>query len=463
MGATRTVPPASTAGRSPGPWGRRALGLLVAAAIVVATGWVLSAAQDGPRFTAQDVQVAASTAGTFRSFLPRDELARRLRVYESRVADDPDSVVDLRLLAGLHLDRARATGDVQSYEAARVALEQALAVDDGDVAAATMLAGVRVALHDFSGAAALAEEVLVAGPEWLEARAAAGDARLALGDVDAARAHLRVLFDAAPDEPAVLLRRAELAHLEGDQDAAVALTAEAAAEVPVVRRREAAFYRAAAAQRAFDAGRYDEARQLAEASVELDAATPANRVTLARVLAAQGARARAIGLYEQAVELVPDPVHLAELGDLLALDGRRREAEARYDTVAVIAQLQEDLYDRQLALFYADHDIEPEAALAITTAGLEQRSDVEGHDAHAWALYRNGRHEDARVASDAARALGTRSARFAYHAGLVSAALGEDARAIAELEEALATSPEWSPLQAAHAREVLDQLRSAGR
>ena len=76
--------------------------------------------------------------------------------------------------------------------------------------------------------------------------------------------------------------------------------------------------------------------------------------------------------------------HLAALGDLYQLSGRDKEAAAQYELVAQIGRLSElngVLYNRQLALFWADHDLEPEAAYAAAAKEYEVRKDVYGADA----------------------------------------------------------------------------------
>ena len=47
-----------------------------------------------------------------------------------------------------------------------------------------------------------------------------------------------------------------------------------------------------------------------------------------------------------------------------------------------------------------------------------------------------------------------------FHAGMISAALGERARAAAELQRALDISPQFDPLLAAEARATLEEVRS---
>ena len=89
---------------------------------------------------------------------------------------------------------------------------------------------------------------------------------------------------------------------------------------------------------------------------------------------------------------------------------------------------------------------------------LETRRDIYGHDLLAWVLYRMGRFDEAREASDRSLALGTTDARLWFHAGMISSALGEKDRARAELSRALALHPEFDPLLAPVAAETLEDL-----
>src|SRR5436309_3425547 len=76
---------------------------------------------------------------------------------------------------------------------------------------------------------------------------------------------------------------------------------------------------------------------------------------------------------------------------------RARQAQQQYDTVEVIGKLaaiNKVIYNRQLALFYANHDRKLAEALDLTTHELAVRKDVYGYDAQAWTLYKNGRYQE---------------------------------------------------------------------
>ena len=104
-------------------------------------------------------------------------------------------------------------------------------------------------------------------------------------------------------------------------------------------------------------------------------------------------------------------------------------------------------------------------ALAILIAGEilagaspVARRDVYGYDALAWALLANDRADEARVQMAEALALGTRDAKLLYHAGMIEAALGNDAAARNYLEDALATDPSFDPLAVHTARTTVREL-----
>ncbi len=81
-------------------------------------------------------------------------------------------------------------------------------------------------------------------------------------------------------------------------------------------------------------------------------------------------------------------------------------------------------------------------------------------DAYAWALHVNGHDRVALRHLDSAERLGTRSALFAFHRGMVQRSLGDRAAAVASLREALAINPAFNPVFATQARQA---LRALGR
>lgn len=366
-------------------------------------------------------------------------------------------------LGQLYLERARAGGDLRNYAQAEAAALGALDLAPSDPDARSLLAAVRYSNHDFSGALALAEGIVGDEPSQVGAVAIVGDARMELGDYEEAAAVFATLAASHPDAPAATIRMARLAYVRGRPDDArhLAALADDQARATALGGASLSVYVAYHGQVELDTGHYADAARLFAAALE---ETPGSFVALAglaRARGAQGRRAEAIGLYEKAVAVLPDPATVAALGDLYRLDAKPAQAATEYGTVEVTAtlgQLNQQVYNRVLALFYADHDTRVDDARRLSQSELEVRKDVFGYDAYAWALFKGGRLQEARGASDKAQGQHTRDARILYHAGMISAALGERDRARTELSDALAISPQFDPLQAPRARDALAAL-----
>lgn len=453
----------------------RPLAIVVAAAVVVIVtyvgGWLRSdgagtpvpAGRPVPELAPASTDVGVGIAPQAIAVSSNAELERLIGVFEERILTHPDAL-NLRFLGDLYLRKAQLVGDVALYERAEEVLEQGLALYPTDLDGQSLVASARLALHDFRGALAMAEGVLAEDPARLGVLAVAGDAYLELGNVEAAKAAFGELSTALGDHPAVVVREAGVAFLEGDLEGAVRLasTAEANADASGLVGAELAFYQAYRADLDYDRGHYAAAATGFESALESDPSFGAAMAGLAEVRAAQGDFDEAIELLEAAIVGAAQPDDLVALGDLYLVSGEPEAAEAMF-TQAVAMALTTDsaVWDRLLAKFYADHDRHAGAARHIARHDLaEVRQDVHAYDAYAWALYRNGQLAGARAASDQAVSLATPDAAMWYHAGLISAGLGETDRAIEELTYALDLNPHFHPLLADHASEVLASLEA---
>jgi len=445
----------------------RVAGLAIATALVVGASYGAAVLTTGEppatppaRAASSANPVSVSGAGADRA-----ELDRLITVFTTRAPKRGESL-EYRTLGGLLLTRAQADSRLDDYIAARDAYTSAIDLAAGDPEATVGLATALLGLHEFTTAARLAGEVAATGPPAAVATAAAavaGDAALALGDHQAAATHYALLAEAAPGDPAVMVRRAQLAYASGDVAGATTGAGAALAASRDLPAGQRAFYRAFAAGLHLELGDYQAAGAHAARALTQAPGSPRALVVAARVAAASGDIGAAIAHYEAAIAIVPTPEALAALGDLYELAGRTDEAAAAYATVDAIARLaasQSQAYDRAYANFLLDHDRDPLRALELAEAELAARHDAAGHDTHAWALYRNGRFEEAGDAIDQALAVGMPSARISYHAGLIAHARGDDGAAVAHLRAALDLSPAFDPIHAPLAADLLEELTS---
>jgi tetratricopeptide (TPR) repeat protein len=170
----------------------------------------------------------------------------------------------------------------------------------------------------------------------------------------------------------------------------------------------------------------------------------------------------AIEQYEKVTRILPDPNYVAALGDLYKLAGREEDAKKQYALVEQIGHLSElngALYNRQLALFYADHDIKPKEAYELAAKEYEARKDIYGADAVAWTALKANKTAEAQTAIKDALRLGTNDAKIFYHAGTIERSLGNKIEAAGYLQNALKINPAFDLLQAGKARAALQELK----
>jgi tetratricopeptide (TPR) repeat protein len=182
---------------------------------------------------------------------------------------------------------------------------------------------------------------------------------------------------------------------------------------------------------------------------------------LAQVRAAQQRYDEAIELYGKAIAVLPMPEYLTALGDIHSIRGESQKAKQQYELVEYIGRLNalnQSLYNRELAYFYADHGIKAEEALELAHRELDYRKDIYAYDLLAWSLHKNNRNEEAADAIEKALRLGTRDAKLFFHAGLIYRALGAREKAAEFLSRALAVNPHFHPIFADSARRTLEQL-----
>jgi tetratricopeptide (TPR) repeat protein len=385
--------------------------------------------------------------------------------WRSRFERDPRDFISVAYLGEAFLRKARETGDVADYERAEAALRTSLGIKPDYSFAVAYLGAALFSKHEFGDALELASRVYAADPRALQALATVGDAQLELGNYPAAAAAYEELA-AHDSSPAVLSRRAHLAWLQGQTAAAIEQMKQAAAESATMdlSPENAAWYEYQLGELYFNTGRVDEAALHYEAALQRFDHYYLALAGLGKARAAQGRYDDAVALYTRAVTIIPQPEFLAALGDVYTVLGRSEDAQRQYDTVEVIgtlAALNRVVYNRQLALFYANHDRRTDDALDLATAEIAVRKDIYGYDALAWTLYKAGRTAEAADAITQAMQLGTRDALLSYHAGMIFDRLGDQRRARMLLADALATNSHFDLLQARVAQDTLQRLAGA--
>lgn len=353
-------------------------------------------------------------------------------------------------LGDLYVQKGRQTGDITYFNLADSSLREAIKSNPQMEVAHRHLAFVLYSLHDFAGATLEARLAIQLEPTDSYAFSVLGDAQLETGRYEDSTA----TYDKAVAIKGDLYtysRRSGLETIRGHNDLAVADLKRAiehglrSGEPP----EAIAWAQVTLAHDFFLMGNLDDADAEAEASLQTDPGYHRAFAVVGEVRAAQGRLDQSADFYRRALAVIPLPEYAAALADVETKLGHPNDALQQRQLVEFIAKLNalnRVLYNRVLVDYYADHDIEHQAALELAASEFKIRHDIYGHDALAWALYRDGRPGEALPHALAAMRFNTADARLFFHAAMIYAKLGNPRRARACLKRALAINPHFQPI-----------------
>ena len=348
--------------------------------------------------------------------------------YERRAIQDTASAGDRAQLAALYLQRARTAGGFADYERAERVARQSLELRTAHNGQTfSLLASALLARHDFLGALHVAQRADSIEPGNANHVALIGEIELELGDYDAAARHFASLhFDS--DQFTVAARVARWRELTGHSDAARRLLRIAITRVDRrddLPKEQVAWFHYRLGELELRTGNLDSAEAAYQRGLRIFPDDYRILGGLARLANVRRQWQRAIDYGNQAVALQLDPATLGTISDsYLALGDTARAAQyARAMTASALEQ--PGPIHRAWGLFILDHGTSRDAArvLAKTREELRTRHDVYGYDLLAWALHRQGRNAEARVAMRKALAQRTEDPQLFRHAKAIDAAL----------------------------------------
>ncbi len=396
---------------------------------------------------------------------------RLIHSAQSIVANNPTDAKAYAALGAAFFQRARETGDVSDYQLAEQSLTKSLdlvSVDFSADAALETMAEVCMGEHRFADALTYSQKALGLGTGDVSPFAIVGDAYADMGEYDkAASAYGRLTPPDMTLAPrAAYARDSRLSYLKfiaGDTAGAIGLMKTAVAEGVEAQlpSENLAWLYYELGEYYTQAGDASSADAAYLAALNIHPGDYRALAALAKLRANNGGSAEAIVLYQKAIAVVPMPIFIAELGDLYAKSGNQAEARKQYalvEYIGLLGNVNQVLHNRDLALFYADHDMKLGEALDLARKELEVRRDVYTWDALAWALYKNGKLTEAADASDKALRFGTRDPLLLFHAGMIADRLGQAEKARAELQEALQINPHFHLIYSATAQQQLNDL-----
>jgi tetratricopeptide (TPR) repeat protein len=348
--------------------------------------------------------------------------------------------------------KARETADPGFYLNAKAAADVALGIDPADSMALDLEGLVLLNDHRFEEARALAQRVVEAHPQLPAPYGTLSDALLELGRFDEAVRAAQQMVDLKPNLPSYG-RASYLRWVAGDVPGAEQAARLAIDSGEDVRDPEPGAWMLTQTAMIFcHEGDYAVAEAGFDRALVWMSAYPPALVGKARVAMARGAPDQAVSLLRAAYDESPLVETAWLLGDAHSMAGDAEGARRAYDLVERTG-LRTD--HRTLALFWATKNEHAAEALALAEAEMRARPGLYTEDAYAWALYRNGKIDEAKAAIARALEHHTRDARLWYHAGAIRIEAGDVLAGRELIARALALEPAFDFTGAAEARWIL--------
>ncbi len=379
-----------------------------------------------------------------------------VKALEANVAANRYDVPSLTLLGLAYQQRQRETGDPAFLDLSEKALRRAVSLQNQEPLALTGLATLSVARHRWNDALSFAKRALERNPDDASALAAKADALLNLGRYEQAFPILdrvAVLSPSAGSFARVSYAR-ELLGRPAEAVEAIELAFELNEGVP----EHDAWARVQLGNLLFTNGRLERSESAYRKALDRYPGYVHAEAGLARVEAARGDFAAAVERLRVVVDRLPTPQHAILLGDVLTAAGRTSEAEDAYALVEAMEQLLAASGVRtelQTALFDLDRDRDVADALARAQEAYDTAPNVAAEDVLAWALYKNGRCDEARAHAVSALRLGTLDPVMLFHRGMIERCVGNEDASREYLGKALEINPSFSFIHAPIAREEI--------
>jgi tetratricopeptide (TPR) repeat protein len=370
-------------------------------------------------------------------------------------ATDHDALLDLGLA---YYQLARETADPTDYGRADEAFDQLLTKDPNDVEALIGRGTIALARHQFADGLSVGQKALTLSPGTARIYGIIGDAQNELGQYDQAAASVDTMAKLRPDLSSYS-RVSYVRELRGDIPGAISAM-ETAIEAGGRAVENTAYLRVVLGNLQFTAGDLTKANGAYRTTLQLLPDYVFALAGVARVQAARGDLVGAIACYQAAADRVPFPEFLIAEGEAQQAAGLEADAQQTYALVRQIEALSKANgvnTDLDLALFESEHG-DPGTALTLARAAYAATPNIKAADALGWALYQDGRLDEARPYAEESLRLGTRDPSYAYHAGMIAKAQGDTMQAREWLTQSVASHVSWSPLFAPRAQAALTEL-----
>jgi tetratricopeptide (TPR) repeat protein len=350
---------------------------------------------------------------------------KEIATLTQSVKTDPQGAIAFGMLSHTYLKAYRQTGDIQQAVLAEQSAQKSLSLRTRrNETAYLRLAQSQIAQHKFSEAMASAKKALALLPDFQEAGLLASEIALERGDYQTAETYWRK-YHPAPSTPTSKALEARMLWINGAPEKALSAYKEAlsaAESAASIDNETLAWFYGKVGECFENTGKTAEAEIHYQKALALFPTDHRILNAMTRLKTTQQDWQGVLEWGKRSAAVVPSPETIGYLGDAYRALGDKKQAERQYsllDNMSRFAQSIGSTYDRQRALFLADHGRHLEEALRLAQAELKIRQDVYAYDILAWCLFKNGRTPEAKAAMKRALARGTKEPRFLAHAAQI--------------------------------------------
>lgn len=386
-------------------------------------------------------------------------IQKNLKFWAAQTKLDSIDAISRAQLAHWYLESYRETGDGADITRAEQAARASLKIRPTD-GALLQLSRALLNQHRFTEARHIALRAAPVNPGGYRL---AADISYELGDYAQSEKYAK---QAPPegDDPSFYALMSRYSELKGQSKSQLDLLNKATAQADSnidAEVQSIAWFHERRGRALFMDGQLDEAAREYERALKVFPRDYRTMAALARLEAARHNWKTAIEWGDKAAAIVPTPDTLALLGDAYQALGQPQKAAAQFALVEKIGDLSEAqgaLYDRQRAIYYADHNLQPQKAVALARGEMKVRQDIYAYDTLAWTLFKAGQLDEAAANMKQSLKWNTRDAMLWFHAGMIAAARHQTDEARLDLELALRINPQFHPTQPQIARDTLKRL-----
>jgi tetratricopeptide (TPR) repeat protein len=332
-------------------------------------------------------------------------------------------------LAAAYMQKARETSDFAFNARANDSITKSLAIENDNYDALKLRAKLELTYHRFAEALQTAQRAQTVRNDDHDVWGQITDALVELGDYKGAVEAAQKMVDLRPDSSAYA-RVSYLRSLHGDPDGAIEAMSKALQSANPNDPESIAWCHVQLGNELLNTGKLDAAERHFDKALQI---FPEHRLAVeakgrARTIA--GDLQGAVLIYEREQSRNPSADTAAALGDLYTRLGKTDRAKAEYETFEILERENATLERswRHMINFWLDHDRNLADALTLATREYEARKDIFTCDSLAWALFKNGKAQEAKTLIDEALRTGSKDERINDHAEMIYRTLNSPPR-----------------------------------